>query len=105
LLALYTSEKICVFVSAHRSAHPSTPRHPPIPTPAPTPQVEVMQHELKDLQPVLAATADQVEGMMGAIAADKEEAAATRLKVRARIPLRIPPRNPRFGFDTRTWQG
>ena len=40
-----------------------------------------MQHELKEMQPVLAATAEQVEGMMTTIAHDKEEAAATRLQV------------------------
>jgi len=42
-----------------------------------------MQHELQQLQPVLAATALQVESMMVTIAHDKEDAAATRLQVQA----------------------
>lgn len=41
-------------------------------------QVEQMQHELQELQPVLAATAANVEHMMAAIARDKEEAAQTQ---------------------------
>lgn len=36
-------------------------------------QVEVMQRELKELQPVLASTAAEVESMMITIAADKQE--------------------------------
>jgi dynein heavy chain len=40
-----------------------------------------MQHELQELQPVLATTAKQVETMMTVIASDKEEAATTRLQV------------------------
>lgn len=44
-------------------------------------QVEVMQHELKELQPVLATTAKEVEVMMTTIAADKQEAAVTKAVV------------------------
>jgi peptidoglycan hydrolase CwlO-like protein len=44
-------------------------------------QVEVMQRELQDLQPVLAATAKEVEDMMVVIAHDKEEAAETKKMV------------------------
>jgi multidrug efflux pump subunit AcrA (membrane-fusion protein) len=40
-----------------------------------------MQHELVELQPVLATTAAQVDAMMITIASDKEEAAATRAQV------------------------
>ena len=43
-----------------------------------------MQKELQELQPVLAATAQQVETMMTVIASDKEEAATTRLQVGTR---------------------
>jgi len=45
-------------------------------------QVEVMQAELTDLQPVLEKTAKDVEAMMISIAADKEEAAETERTVR-----------------------
>lgn len=41
-------------------------------------QVEDMQKELQELQPVLAATAKEVEGMMQVIAHDKDEAAQTK---------------------------
>eukprot|EP00879_Flechtneria_rotunda_P027297 GHRR01029240.1.p2 GENE.GHRR01029240.1~~GHRR01029240.1.p2 ORF type:complete len:138 (+),score=59.68 GHRR01029240.1:1121-1534(+) len=44
-------------------------------------QVEVMQHELQELQPVLATTAKEVEEMMVVIAHDKEDAANTKKKV------------------------
>lgn len=44
-------------------------------------QVEEMQRELQQLQPVLAATAKEVEDMMLVIAHDKEEAAATQAMV------------------------
>ncbi|KAF6265909.1 dynein heavy chain 2 [Scenedesmus sp. NREL 46B-D3] len=44
-------------------------------------QVEVMQRELQELQPVLAATAKEVEDMMVVIAHDKEEAAETKKMV------------------------
>jgi dynein heavy chain len=44
-------------------------------------QVEVMQRELQELQPVLAATAAQVESMMAQIESDKADAAATRAQV------------------------
>jgi dynein heavy chain len=44
-------------------------------------QVEVMQRELQELQPVLATTAAEVETMMQVIASDKEEAAITKAKV------------------------
>lgn len=44
-------------------------------------QVEVMQHELQELQPVLAATGKEVEDMMHVIAHDKEEAAETKKTV------------------------
>ncbi|GBF98747.1 dynein heavy chain axonemal [Raphidocelis subcapitata] len=44
-------------------------------------QVESMQKELQELQPVLATTAEQVEAMMAQIASDKEEAASTRAQV------------------------
>lgn len=37
-----------------------------------------MQHELQELQPVLAATAKEVEGMMQVITHDKDEAAETK---------------------------
>ena len=40
-----------------------------------------MQRELQELQPVLAATAAEVETMMQVIASDKEEAAITKAKV------------------------
>jgi hypothetical protein len=40
-----------------------------------------MQHELQELQPVLAATAKEVEDMMLVIAHDKEEAAETKKMV------------------------
>jgi hypothetical protein len=50
----------------------------PLPTPS---QVEVMQRELQELQPVLASTAAQVEAMMATIASEKVEAAATRAQV------------------------
>lgn len=63
-----------------------------------THQVEVMQRELKELQPVLASTAEQVETMMAAIANDKEEAAATRLQVRCGLSsLAICNRSLDFG--------
>ena len=45
-------------------------------------QVEVMQAELVDLQPVLERTAKDVEAMMISIAADKEEAAETERTVK-----------------------
>ena len=45
------------------------------------PQVEEMQKELQELQPVLASTAAEVERMMTVITADKEEAAVTKAKV------------------------
>lgn len=44
-------------------------------------QVEDMQRELTELQPVLAATARDVEAMMLTIAHDKEEAASTKQAV------------------------
>ncbi len=39
-------------------------------------QVEVMQHELQDLQPILARTSQEVEDMMVVITNDKREAGA-----------------------------
>jgi hypothetical protein len=51
------------------------------PRPAHSLQVEIMQRELRELQPVLAQTAAEVEAMMAAIARDKEEAAATKAAV------------------------
>jgi len=38
--------------------------------------VEVMQRELKDLQPILARTSQEVEDMMVVITNDKKEAGA-----------------------------
>lgn len=44
-------------------------------------QVEVMQKELRDLQPVLATTAKEVESMMISLADDKREADETKRMV------------------------
>ncbi len=44
-------------------------------------QVEVMQKELQELQPVLAATAKEVEDMMVVITNDKKEADETKKQV------------------------
>lgn len=46
-------------------------------------QVEVMQRELQDLQPVLAATQVEVDQMMVTITADKKEADETKMIVQA----------------------
>ncbi|MEW5298366.1 MAG: hypothetical protein WDW36_001498 [Sanguina aurantia] len=56
------------------------PRRDPWPPTLAT-QVEVMQHELQQLQPVLAQTAKDVGEMMLAITADKREAGETKLTV------------------------
>ena len=44
-------------------------------------QVEVMQRELQDLQPILAKTAKEVEDMMVVITNDKKEADLTKASV------------------------